>query len=37
MQSVRTSEFSLENLRKRLQDLMSDEELIRYGKAAVIC
>jgi hypothetical protein len=32
MQSVGTSEFSLENLRKRLQD-MSDEELIRYGKA----
>ncbi len=29
---VGASEFSLENLRKRLQD-MSDEELIRYGKA----
>ncbi len=32
MQSVGTNEFSLENLRERLQD-MSDEELIRYGKA----
>jgi hypothetical protein len=33
MQSVGTSEFSLENLRKRLQR-MSDEELIQFGKAA---
>jgi hypothetical protein len=32
VQSIGASEFSLENLRRRLQD-MSDEELIRYGKA----
>ncbi len=32
MQSIGASEFSLENLRKRLQDV-SHEELIRYGKA----
>ncbi len=32
MQSIGASEFSLENLRKRLQD-MSDEELIQFGKA----
>jgi hypothetical protein len=32
VQSIGASEFSLENLRKRLQD-MSDEELIQFGKA----
>ena len=32
MQSVGTSEFNVENLRKRLQR-MSDRELIQYGKA----
>ncbi len=32
MQSVGTSEFSLENLRKRLESL-SDDELIQFGKA----
>ena len=32
MQSVGTSEFNLENLRKRLQR-MSDEELAQFGKA----
>jgi hypothetical protein len=32
MQSIGASEFSLENLRKRLQR-MSDEELILFGKA----
>ncbi len=32
MQRIGTSEFSLENLRKRLQKL-SDDELIQFGKA----
>jgi hypothetical protein len=32
MQSVGTSEFSLENLRQRLQR-MTDEQLIQFGKA----
>ncbi len=32
MQSTGASEFSLENLRKRLQR-MSDQELIQFGKA----
>ena len=32
MKSIGASDFSLENPRKRLQD-MSDEEFIRYGKA----
>ncbi len=32
MQSIGACEFSLENLRKRLQD-MSEEELIRFGEA----
>jgi hypothetical protein len=32
MQSVGTSEFNLENIRKHLQRL-SDEELIQFGKA----